>query len=73
MREGHVDALRLMIVPLMRGGGKPVFPDAGAQRTLELVSTPSQATGVHVCTDRPAIGAAPSLPGRERTYETELS
>ncbi|WP_369426228.1 hypothetical protein [Rhodococcus sp. T2V] len=28
-----------MIVPLMCGGGKTVFPDAGAQRTLELVST----------------------------------
>ena len=51
--EGLVDELRLMIEPVLLGGGKTIFPDDGALRTLELVSTVTSCTGVHVCTYRP--------------------
>lgn len=51
--EGLVDELRLMIEPVILGGGKTIFPDDGALRTLELASTVTSATGVHVCTYRP--------------------
>ncbi len=53
--EGLVDELRLMIEPVILGGGKTIFPDDGAQRTLELVSTVTSGTGVHVCTYRPLV------------------
>ena len=46
LREGLVDELRLMIEPVILGGGKTIFPDDGAQRTLELVSTVTSGTGV---------------------------
>jgi dihydrofolate reductase len=51
--EGMVDELRLMIEPVILGGGKTIFPDDGALRTLELASTTTTGTGVHVCTYRP--------------------
>jgi len=51
--EGLVDELRLMIEPVILGGGKTIFPDDGGLRTLELVSTVTSGTGVHVCTYRP--------------------
>ena len=51
--EGLVDELRLMIEPVILGGGKTIFPDDGALRTLELLSTVTSGTGVHVCTYRP--------------------
>ena len=53
LREGLVDELRLMIEPVLLGGGKTIFPDDGALRTLELVSTVTSGTGVQVCTYRP--------------------
>jgi dihydrofolate reductase len=53
LREGLVDELRLMIEPVILGGGKTIFPDDGALRTLELVSTVTSGTGVHLCTYRP--------------------
>ncbi|MFG2894714.1 dihydrofolate reductase family protein [Streptomyces sp. NPDC048248] len=54
LREGLVDELRLMIMPVLLGGGKTIFPDDRARRALELVSTATSPTGVHVCTYRPA-------------------
>ena len=51
--EGLVDELRLMIEPVILGGGKSIFPGDGALRTLELVSTVTSGTGVHVATYRP--------------------
>lgn len=54
LREGLVDELMLMIEPVILGGGKTIFPDDGVMRTLELVSTVTSGTGVHVCTYRPA-------------------
>ena len=52
LQEGLVDELRLMIEPVILGGGKSIFPTDGALRTLELVSTVTSGTGVHVCTYR---------------------
>ncbi|MFF3440674.1 dihydrofolate reductase family protein [Streptosporangium sp. NPDC002721] len=50
--EGLADELRLMVMPVILGGGKSIFPDDGGLRTLELVSTVTSATGVNVCTYR---------------------
>jgi dihydrofolate reductase len=47
-----VDEYRLMIEPILLGGGKRVFPDDGQARPLELVSTTTTATGVLICTYR---------------------
>jgi dihydrofolate reductase len=51
--DGLVDELRLMIEPVLLGGGKTIFPADGSLRTLELVSTVTSGTGVHVATYRP--------------------
>jgi dihydrofolate reductase len=56
LAEGLVDELRLMIEPVILGGGKTIFPGDGALRTLELVSTVTSGTGVHVCVYRPVAG-----------------
>ena len=58
--EGLVDELRLMIEPVLLGGGKSIFPDDGALRTLELVSTVTSSAGVQVSTYRPATEGSPS-------------
>ncbi|MFF7360619.1 dihydrofolate reductase family protein [Streptomyces sp. NPDC008125] len=50
---GLVDELRLMIMPVLLGGGKTIFPADGGLRTLELVSTVTSPAGVNVCTYRP--------------------
>ena len=52
LREGLVDELRVLLMPVLLGGGKSIFPDDGALRTLELVSTTTSGTGVHVATYR---------------------
>ena len=49
-----VDEYRLMIEPILLGGGKRVFPETGAARPLELVSVEQAKTGVLVCTYRAA-------------------
>lgn len=54
LSEGLVDELRLMIMPVLLGGGKTVFPADGGLRALELVSTVTSPAGVNVCTYRPA-------------------
>jgi dihydrofolate reductase len=53
LREGLVDELRLMVEPVLLGGGKTIFPDDGALRRLELVSTVTSGTGVHLATYQP--------------------
>ncbi|MFJ3710738.1 dihydrofolate reductase family protein [Streptomyces sp. NBC_01267] len=53
LHEGLVDELRLVIMPVIVGGGKSIFPGDGALHALELVSTVTSGTGVHVCTYRP--------------------
>lgn len=54
-----VDEYRLMIEPIVLGGGKRLFPDDGRARPLELVASTTSATGVHVCVYRPASPASP--------------
>ena len=49
-----VDEYRLMVEPILLGGGKRLFPDDGRARPLELVSTTTAGTGVLICTYRPA-------------------
>jgi dihydrofolate reductase len=49
-----VDEYRLMIEPIVLGGGKRFFPDDGQARPLELVSTSAASTGVLICTYRRA-------------------
>jgi dihydrofolate reductase len=53
LAENLVDELRLMIEPVLLGGGKSIFPADGGMRTLELISTVTASTGVNVCTYRP--------------------
>jgi dihydrofolate reductase len=50
LRDGLVDELRLMIEPVILGGGKTIFPGDGALHTLKLVSAVTSAAGVQVCT-----------------------
>lgn len=49
-----VDEYRLMIEPIVLGGGKRIFPDDGRARTIELISSSTTTTGVHICTYSPA-------------------
>ncbi|WP_354644145.1 dihydrofolate reductase family protein [Kitasatospora camelliae] len=58
LHEDLVDELRLMIMPVLLGGGKRLFPEDGGLRTLELASTTISPTGVHVCTYRPVAAKA---------------
>lgn len=51
--HGLVDEYRLMIEPILLGGGKRLFPDDGAARALQLVSATTTATSVLICTYRP--------------------
>lgn len=49
-----VDEYRLMIEPILLGGGKRLFPGDGRARPLDLVSATTANTGVLICTYRPA-------------------
>jgi dihydrofolate reductase len=49
-----VDEYRLMIEPVVLGGGKRIFSDDGAMRPLELVSSSTSGTGVQIAVYRPA-------------------
>ena len=48
-----VDEYRLMVEPIILGGGKSIFPTDGAARPLELVNVVKASTGVLLCTYRP--------------------
>jgi dihydrofolate reductase len=49
-----VDEYRLMIEPIVLGGGKRLFPNDGQARPFRLVATSTTSTGVLMCTYRPA-------------------
>jgi dihydrofolate reductase len=51
-----VDEFRLMLEPILLGGGKSIFPRDGRARSLELVSVTQAKTGVLICAYRPAAG-----------------
>ena len=49
-----VDEYRLMLEPILLGGGKTIFPSDARARPLELVVSVTQAkTGVLICAYRP--------------------
>ncbi len=48
-----VDEYRLMIEPILLGGGKTIFPTDGQARKLELMSVTQAKTGVLICAYRP--------------------
>ncbi|MFI7038534.1 dihydrofolate reductase family protein [Microbispora rosea] len=54
LHEGLVDELRLIVMPVILGGGKTIFPGDGLRHRLELVSATTGGTGVQVCTYRRA-------------------
>ena len=47
-----VDEYRLMIEPIILGGGKRIFPETGQARPLELVSATTASSGVLICSFR---------------------
>jgi dihydrofolate reductase len=49
-----VDEYRLMVEPVLLGGGKSIFPADGRARQLELVSVTPAKTGVLICAYRRA-------------------
>lgn len=49
-----VDEYRLMIEPILLGGGKSIFPRDGQARSLELISVSQTRTGVLICAYRSA-------------------
>ena len=48
-----IDELRLMIEPIVLGGGKRIFADDGRAIPLQLISARTSATGVQICRFRP--------------------
>jgi dihydrofolate reductase len=57
IQHGLVDEFRLMIDPVLVGGGKRIFPDDGALRPLRLVDHEVTDGGVIIATYVPAPGA----------------
>ena len=54
IQHGLVDEFRLLIDPVLVGGGKRIFPDDGALRPLRLVDHGVTTTGTIVATYAPA-------------------
>ena len=54
IEHGLVDEFRLMIDPVLVGGGKRIFPDDGALRPLRLVDHEVADTGTIIATYAPA-------------------
>jgi dihydrofolate reductase len=54
IQRGLVDEFRLMIDPVLVGGGKRIFPDDGALRPLRLVDHEVTKTGTIIATYAPA-------------------
>jgi dihydrofolate reductase len=56
VEHGLVDEYRLMLEPILLGGGKSIFPTDGEARPLELVDVARAKTGVLICTYRATAG-----------------
>jgi len=54
LRDGLLDELRLMVHPVILGGGKRLFEDEEDRKALKLVNSRTFATGVVNLTYRPA-------------------
>jgi len=52
--RGLVDSYRMMVEPVLLGGGKRIFPEDGRSRPLRLVSASTTSTGVILATYEPA-------------------
>ncbi|MFC8289905.1 dihydrofolate reductase family protein [Streptomyces sp. NPDC057242] len=52
LAEDLVDEIRLVVMPVLLGGGKSIFPADGVLRTLEPVSTTTSPLGANVCVYR---------------------
>lgn len=57
---GMIDEYRLLVEPVLLGGGKSIYPTDGERRPLELVSVDTTDTGVLLCVYRP--GETPEMP-----------
>ena len=53
LEHGLVDELRLMIDPVTLGGGKRIFRDDGARRSLRLIESEATTTGAILATYAP--------------------
>jgi dihydrofolate reductase len=54
MSHDLVDEYRLMLHPIVLGGGKRLFPDESAKTTLRLVDSMPTSTGIVILTYHPA-------------------
>jgi len=62
-----VDEFRLMIDPVVLGGGKRIFPDDGALRPLRLVDSQVTTTGAMLATYAPAEADTGPLRSKSRS------
>ena len=53
LRDGLIDELRLMVHPVVLGGGKRLFEDGGDQKGLKLIDSKTFDTGVVYLTYQP--------------------
>jgi dihydrofolate reductase len=53
LADGLLDELRLMVIPVVLGGGKRLFEDGVDRKALELVDSRTFGTGVVYLTYRP--------------------
>ena len=58
IRAGLLDELRLMVHPVVLGGGRRLFEDGGEPEVLELASSKTYATGVVSLAYRPSGGGS---------------
>jgi dihydrofolate reductase len=54
LEDGLIDELRLLVHPIVVGGGKRLFEEGGERTALELVDSKTFSTGVVYLTYRPA-------------------
>jgi len=54
LEDGLIDELRLLVHPIVVGGGKRLFEEGGERMALELVDSKTFSTGVVYLTYRPA-------------------
>ena len=54
LEDGLIDELRLLVHPIVVGGGKRLFEERGERMALELVDSKTFSTGVLYLTYRPA-------------------
>jgi dihydrofolate reductase len=53
LHDGLLDELKLIVHPIVLGGGKRLFEEGGDQKALELVDSKTFGTGVLYLTYRP--------------------